>query len=130
MWTLDETSDPPCWRPREGARDSGPGREAVLLFSTRRGGVSAKPYDSLNLGRSTDDDPESVHENRSRLLALARLTPEHLATAGQVHGARVVEVVAPGHHADCDALVTRVPGVVLAVTTADCMSLLYRAPGV
>ena len=124
MWTLDETSDPPCWRPR--AHDAA----AVLLFSTRRGGVSRAPFDSLNLGRSTDDDPAMVHENRSRLLRLTRLAPERLATAGQVHGARVVEVVGPGHHADCDALVTRVPGVVLAVTTADCMALLYQAPGV
>src|SRR5262249_27517632 len=119
MWTLDETSDPPCWRPREGARESGPGPGAVLLFSTRRGGVSAPPYDSLNLGRPTEDDPAAVHENRTRLLRLARLSPERLATAGQVHGARVVEVVAAGHHPDCDALVTRVTGVVLAVTTAD-----------
>jgi YfiH family protein len=47
-----------------------------------------------------------------------------------VHGARVVEVTEPGHHAACDALLTRASGVVLAVTTADCMSLLYHAPGV
>jgi hypothetical protein len=47
-----------------------------------------------------------------------------------VHGVRVVEVTAPGHHAGCDALLTRTPGVVLAVTTADCMGLLFRAPGV
>jgi len=124
MWTLDETATIPCWRPRE----TSPG--AVLLFSTRRGGVSRAPYDTLNLGRSTEDDAQAVRENRERLLRLAHFTPDRLATAGQVHGARVVEVVAPGHHAECDALVTRVPGVVLAVTTADCMSLLYEAPGV
>jgi YfiH family protein len=47
-----------------------------------------------------------------------------------VHGSRVVEVVAPGHHPECDALVTRHPDVVLAVTTADCMALTYHAPGV
>src|SRR5262245_32409129 len=124
MWTLDETATVPHWRPRD--RDPG----AVQLFSTRRGGVSRAAFDSLNLGRSTEDDAAAVRDNRERLLRLARRTPARLATAGQVHGARVVEVVAPGHHADCDALVTRVPDVVLAVTTADCMSLLYRAPGV
>src|SRR5215472_4071692 len=124
MWTLDQQTAIPHWRPRERRPD------AVLLFTTRQGGVSHPPFDSLNLGRSTADDAAAVHENRERLLRLASLSPERLATAGQVHGARVVEVAAPGHHPDCDALVTRHPGVVLAVTTADCMSLLYHAPGV
>ena len=124
MWLLDQTTAIPHWRP--GERRPG----AVLLFSTRRGGVSQAPFDSLNLGRSTADDAAAVRENRERLLRLATLSPERLATAGQVHGARVVEVIAPGHHAECDALVTRHPDVVLAVTTADCMSLLYDAPGV
>src|SRR5262245_15964631 len=124
MWTLDQTTAVPHWRPRQNP----PG--AVLLFSTRRGGVSRAPFDSLNLGRSTEDEAAAVHENRERLLRLTALSPDRLATAGQVHSARVVGVVAPGHHADCDALVTRQPGLVLAVTTADCMSLLYDAPGV
>jgi YfiH family protein len=124
MWTLDQKTAIPHWRPLERRRD------AVLLFTTRRGGVSLAPFDTLNLGRSTTDDVAAVNENRERLLRLASLSHERLATAGQVHGARVVEAVAPGHHPDCDALVTRQPGVVLAVTTADCMSLLYHAPGV
>ena len=124
MWTLDRDAALPLWRRPE------PSSAAVLLFSTRRGGVSRPPYDQLNLGRSTADDPEAVVENRERMLRYAGLLPATLATAGQVHGARVVEVLAPGHHPACDALVTRTPGVTLAVTTADCMSILYSAPGV
>jgi len=124
MWTLDPRNDLPHWRPLE--RNGG----IVLLFSTRRGGVSRPPYDTLNLGRSTEDEAAAVRENRERFLRIAASVPERLATAGQVHGSRVVEVLEPGHHPDCDALVTRVPGVALAVTTADCMSLLYHAPGV
>ncbi len=124
MWILDEQTAVPCWRPRSET----PG--AVLCFSTRRGGVSRAPYDSLNLGRSTEDDPEAVAHNRDRLLRAVGLDPARLATAGQVHGTRVVEVVEPGHHPECDALVTCVPGIALAVTTADCMSILYHAPGV
>ena len=124
MWTLDRSAELPLWRPR----DADPG--AVLLFSTRLGGVSRAPYDQLNLGRSTEDDPAAVAENRARVLRSAGFGPDRLATAGQCHGARVTEVLAPGHHPDCDALVTRVPGVALAVTTADCMSILYSAPGV
>jgi purine-nucleoside/S-methyl-5'-thioadenosine phosphorylase / adenosine deaminase len=102
MWTLETTSPIPHWRPRSRLRD------AVLLFTTRRGGVSRAPFDTLNLGRSTVDDAAAVRENRERLLRLATPEPDRVATAGQVHGARVVEVV----------------------TTADCMSLLYHAPGV
>jgi YfiH family protein len=122
-WTLDDTSSVPHWRP-DGAL-----RAARAAFSTRRGGVSPAPFDTLNLGRSTSDAPEHVAENRARLLAAVASTPERLATAGQVHGADVAEVVAPGHHPACDALVTAVPGIALAVTTADCMSLLYTSPG-
>ena len=124
MWTLDRNAAVPLWRSPETHP------EAVLVFSTRCGGVSRAPYDTLNLGRSTGDDPASVTANRERLLAACGLDPAWLATAGQVHGARVVEVTAPGHHPDCDALVSRMPNLVLAVTTADCMSLLYSAPGV
>jgi YfiH family protein len=124
MWTLAAQAAVPHWRPVPDA----PG--AALLFSTRRGGVSAPPFDSLNLGRSTADTAEAVRENRARLLAVAGVGPDRLATAGQVHGTRVVEVAAPGHQPECDALLTRTPGLALAVTTADCMSLLYHAPGV
>lgn len=124
MWDFDRNADLPLWRPQM------PFPSAVLLFSTRQGGVSRAPYDALNLGRSTGDDPEAVAANRARVLQRAGLDPAALATAGQCHGTRVTEVFAPGHHPECDALVTRVTGVALAVTTADCMSLLYSAPGV
>jgi len=123
MWTLDTHTTVSHWRPEPSQPD------ATLIFSTRHGGVSAPPFDTLNLGRSTQDDPVAVSENRSRLLRVAGLDPAHLATAGQVHGARVVEVESPGHVPECDALVSRVPGLALAVTTADCMSLLYHVPG-
>ncbi len=123
MWTLDTSAEVPHWR------QSAPPAGVILAFSTRRGGVSVAPFESLNLGRSTPDLPESVRLNRIRLLHALELSPENLATAGQVHGIRVVEATAPGHFPACDGLVTRVPGLALAVTTADCMSLLFTAPG-
>ena len=123
MWTLDGSSNIPCWRaPRA------PGG-ALLAFTTRRGGTSVAPFDTLNLGRSTADLPERITENRSRLLGSLAVPPDSLATAGQVHGARVVEASAPGHQPECDALLTTVSGLALAVTTADCMALLFTAPG-
>ena len=123
MWKLDDSCEVPHWR--RTAADA----KVTLAFSTRRGGVSAPPFDSLNLGRSTADLPASVSANRSRLLIALGLSPNRLATAGQVHGTRVLEATAPGHLPDCDGLITRVPGLALAVTTADCMSLIFTAAG-
>lgn len=121
MWTLDSRGAPPLWRP---AADL----PLVAGFTTRRGGVSLPPYDSLNLGRSTPDRAGDVDANRRRVLAALGLGP--VATAGQVHGARIVEVDGPGHVPDCDGLLTRRPGLALAVTTADCLPILLHAPGV
>jgi len=125
MWTFsaDVKRPLPLWRP------GGDDIDAVLAFTTRRGGVSDAPFDTLNLGRSTADRPEAVAENRARALREASLDPARLATAGQVHGARVVEALGPGHVEACDALVTRVPGLTLAVTSADCLPILFVAPG-
>ncbi len=98
-----------------------------MAFSTRRGGVSLPPYDSLNLGRSTPDRPEAVEENRRHLLQSLGLKPRGLATVGQVHGAEVALADAPGFHPGCDAIVTRTPGLVLAVSAADCLPILCSA---
>jgi hypothetical protein len=123
MWTLDRRSDPPAWRFAPAPAG------IVLAFSTRRGGVSEGPYRSLNLGRSTEDRPEAVVENRRRWLASLGLDPGRLANAGQVHGHAVTRAVAPGLHPACDILLTTTPGLALAVTAADCLPILYAAPG-
>ncbi len=67
-------------------RWDGPGSYAVA-FSTRLGGVSDAPFDSLNLGRLTEDAPARVAENRSRLCIAAGADPAVLAFNRQVHGA-------------------------------------------
>ena len=122
MWTLDAGASLPLWRPT-----ASPG--AILAFTTRHGGVSPPPFDSLNLGRSTGDRPEAVTENRHRLLAALGLDSERLATAGQIHGAAVAVAAAAGHYDGCDVLLTRTPGLALAVTSADCLPILLLAPG-
>lgn len=120
---LDPDAVLPTWRPKTDESDG------VLAFSTRRGGVSLPPFDSLNLGRSTADDPDAVQENRRRFLDVLGLEVRSVATAGQVHGDAISRVDAPGLHPHCDALLTRVPGIALAVTTADCMPLLMTTSG-
>jgi YfiH family protein len=124
MWQLARGSELPLWR--RAPEPAG----FRLAFSTRRGGVSLPPYDTLNIGRSAADQRQAVDENRRRLLAALDLDPERLATAGQVHGAAVREVMTPGLATACDALLTREPGLALAIATADCLPILYAAPGV
>jgi len=120
VWRLDTEAPLPLWRRTSLSRGA-----PELAFSTRQGGVSQAPYDTLNLGRSTDDLPESVAENRRRLLQALGFTPEQLVTLGQVHGARVAHVTAPGLQPESDAAVTRTRGLALAVTGADCLPILY-----
>lgn len=92
--------------------------------STRHGGVSQAPFESLNLGKSTGDDPEKVLENRRRFCAALGFEPAQLAWSKQVHGDLVRLVDAPGGSEGFDALVTATPGVWLAVSVADCTPIL------
>lgn len=98
-------------------------------FFTRRGGVSAGPFASLNCSLSSQDAPEAVRTNRQ---AVARaLGAEHLLGLTQMHGAEVVTVRepwAPGAGPRADALVTSLPGLGLGVVTADCTPVLLADP--
>jgi hypothetical protein len=95
-------------------------------FLTRRGGVSTGLYASLNTGLGSDDDPQAVHENRRRALAMA--TPgAALVTLHQIHSNTVIPVTAPFCDTDrpqADAMVTATPGLALGILTADCAPIL------
>jgi YfiH family protein len=96
-------------------------------FFTREGGVSEGLYASLNAGLGSHDKPENVHENRARMAAALGVEPGHLITAYQVHSPDVVVADTRWTRADApraDAVVTRVPGLAVGVTTADCGPLL------
>lgn len=101
-------------------------------FSTRAGGVSAAPFDSLNMGARWGDAVANVEENRQRLLrAVGVAGPLHVVR--QVHGAVVARVRAgddPSAIAriEADALITDDPGVTLGVFVADCIPALIVDP--
>ena len=99
-------------------------------FTMRGGGVSAGPYDTLNLGARVGDDPLRVHDNRARFAAAAGVPAVALVHAEQVHGADVAVVDRPVHAAvpAVDALVTTTPGIALAVLAADCLPVLLADP--
>lgn len=91
------------------------------LMTTRSGGVSAPPYDSLNLAAHVGDDPAAVAENRRLLRAVLPAEPLWLT---QVHGTTVAEVGQDAAGVVADAAVARSPGQVCAVLTADCLPVL------
>ncbi|HEY9066827.1 MAG TPA: polyphenol oxidase family protein, partial [Burkholderiaceae bacterium] len=105
-----------------------PGVGAVM--TTRRGGVGAAPFDTLNLRAGQGDEPAAVACNQQRLADAIGAVPVWLT---QVHGATVVPLTArdqqpgaPVHRAD--ASLTVEPGVVCAVQVADCLPVLFAAP--
>jgi YfiH family protein len=96
-------------------------------FFTRQGGVSDGIYASLNAGVGSADAPERVAENRARMAAALGVGPDRLLTAYQIHSPDVVvaEDAWPGDRRPrADAVVTRVPGLAVGVSTADCGPVL------
>ena len=91
------------------------------FVTDRAGGVSAAPYDTLNLADHAGDDPACVTENRRRVADAAGVEPERLITARQVHGGEVAVVDEPAEVRSADGLVTYDPTVALAVLVADCV---------
>jgi YfiH family protein len=108
-----------------------PGARAV--FSTRVGGVSSGPYESLNLGILTDDDQGLVAENRRRVLERAGV--DRVAFAQQVHGTGLIEWTADSPLPDGAALeqadghATSEPGLGLLVLVADCLPVALSGGG-
>ena len=92
--------------------------------STRHGGVSPTPFDTLNLGKNTPDNPANVAENRRRFCAAMGFEVPQMAWSKQVHEALIRQVIAPGGSEGYDALVTNIPGILLAVSVADCTPIL------
>lgn len=100
-------------------------------FFTRRGGVSAGLYDSLNIGFGSSDDRANVRRNRERCLAALDLPDAALVTVRQTHSPDVITVTAPFDPLtapEADALVTTQKNIVLGVMTADCAPVLFHDP--
>ncbi len=105
-------------------------------FSTRVGGVSPAPWDTLNLGGSCGDEPERVSENFRRFCAAIGADPDRLVKNQQVHGDTIRTVTGadcmafPGEPGtvEADGLMTREPGVCLAAFSADCIPVLLCDP--
>jgi YfiH family protein len=129
------------WRERDGVRAlvCEPLEQARFVngFSTRGGGTSAMPEQSLNLAGFNEDAAENILENRRRFL---KLFPGEWALAGcwQVHGSdvRLIHAASDAKPAEdargetvyCDAIVSDARGVLAGVKTADCVPILLADP--
>ena len=93
------------------------------VFTTRRSGASLAPYESLNFALHVGDNAQTVALNRQ---LLEKLTGP-VQFMNQVHGDEVVEIKTLIDDPTCDALITTVPGIALAVMVADCIPLLLSS---
>lgn len=119
---------------------------ARAAFSTRLGGVSGPPFESLNLGILTADDSAAVSENRRRLASALGLPPDQVVFALQVHGTRLIDH-GEGPNAsrgsfgttyvqkepwdwlpEADGHVVRGPGLAPLVFVADCLPVVLYGP--
>ena len=108
---------------------------APHAFTTRLGGVSAGQFSSLNLAMHRGDPHENVEKNYAILAKALGFDVRNLVQTRQIHSDIVRTVTredARGldHHAypECDALITREPGVALWIFTADCTPILFHDP--
>lgn len=93
-----------------------------FAISTRSGGVSKAPYDSLNLGLHVDDSPADVLVNRQRVQQMFNM-PVQPAWLEQVHGTKVVTLPLIGDN-QADASYSNIAKQVCVVMTADCLPVL------
>jgi polyphenol oxidase len=122
------------WRERNGVRWlEAKMHGAHAAFTTRLGGVSEPPFDSLNLGILTDDEEAAVRENRKRLAAALGIEPGQVPIALQVHGAQIVQHSGPQRPSpfaepgsplpEADGHVVTAPGLTPLVFVADCLPI-------
>lgn len=113
--------------------------EAIDHFvSTRTGGHSHSPYDSLNLSFNVGDNSEKVLKNRNLLAGVLSIPLTSLTTAKQIHDGHVKVVSGGMRGKGCvdyqgainatDAMVTNVPNICLMILLADCVPILFYDP--
>jgi len=127
------------WRERNGVRWlEAKMHGAHAAFTTRLGGVSEPPFDSLNLGVLTDDDERAVRENRRRLAAALGIDPSQVPIGLQVHGGEVIRHERPQSPSpfaepgsplpEADGHVVTAPGLTPLVFVADCLPIALLGP--
>ena len=96
-------------------------------FFSRRGGASSGVFEGLNCGVGSSDQAEIVAINRARVADAMQVDSTSLVTVHQIHSAEVVTVDGPltAPLPRADAMVSKTPGLALAILTADCQPVLF-----
>ena len=100
-------------------------------FFTRDGGVSDGVYASLNGGLGSNDDPANIRENRRRMADAVGVATDRFLNVHQIHSPDAIVATGPWESPSrpkADAIVTRIDGLAIGVTTADCGPILFVDP--
>ncbi|RXK49831.1 peptidoglycan editing factor PgeF [Aquirufa rosea] len=98
--------------------------QLVAGVSTRHGGKSPSPYQSLNLGVHTEDHPTNIQANLLLLCQNIGIDPAHLARSFQTHQDVIWECSEPNYAQGFDAIISTTPNIFSAVGIADCCPVL------
>jgi YfiH family protein len=108
-----------------------PFKERLFYTVTDRyGGVSSKPYDSLNLALHVGDEPKNVIENRAILANKYNFTLQNLIYMEQTHSSNIAIIKDSSQNRikNCDGLITDVKNIPIMVMVADCIPILFYEP--
>lgn len=103
-------------------------------FTTRNGGTSRPPFNSLNLGQNTEDPKHNVEANRATLTRTFDLPPHQLLTVRQVHGTDILVLdqsnpdVSHFQQVESDAIITDQKNIMIGILVADCYPVLLFDP--
>lgn len=100
--------------------------KVIATQSTRLGGVSSKPFDSMNLGLSVNDEEQNVWKNRELFFGELGIELTQVSRCYQVHGNDVLLVTEPVTNEKYDAQITNKQNIYLAVSIADCTPILIH----
>lgn len=108
-----------------------------VVFTTRLGGVSNTPFNSLNLGIKKKDSKESIYQNYQILSRATGIPVENMVLSDQIHGDKIVRVGEKDIGKDffntnrisgVDGLITNEKEVALVTFYADCVPLFFLDP--
>lgn len=109
--------------------DQAPFKLILHGFFTRNGGVSPKPWESLNLSTTGGDSRENVIENRARIFNAIGRPVESIFDTWQVHGTKIIKANYPrglqNEPEQADGVITNNPEITLFMRFADCVPLLF-----
>jgi polyphenol oxidase len=105
-----------------------PYKDIIAAQSTRLGGMSKAPYNSLNLGSNTSDDTAAMEQNKILFTKALGFSPQQVVRTKQIHGKEILLAENAGYYNGYDAIITKTRGLLLAISTADCTPILLYDP--